>query len=365
MIIPTLRIGGTAFERGRKHGSMAVNRVRRSIENYKHLFSWTGLKWEEAKEHALAFRDVIGNLDNALIEEIEGIAAGADVPMSEVLALNTRTELIGSAIPAYHPLNIKNECTALAVSCVATSHGSTLLAQNWDWLRCQRDALLLLEIEEQELGTTTAMLTEAGIIGKMGCNSAHFGVTLNILHAKDDGKNLGVPVHILLRHLLRRCGTVDSAKELLKTLTFSASSNVLCADYFGGILSAEVSPQGLGLIDWWKKVGVHTNHFMTTPDVGELMEWQEGLENSYAREARCLSLLEARTSRGISFNDVRQVLGDQDEMCPLHFLAGRHAPSLSVETVATVIMELSLSKIHAWRDHPSSDDVSYARASNV
>ena len=42
------------------------------------------------------------------------------------------------------------------------------------------------------------------MLAKAGMNSHGFGVCLNILRSEHDGQQLGIPVHILLRHLLNQ-----------------------------------------------------------------------------------------------------------------------------------------------------------------
>src|SRR6185436_6792371 len=199
-MFPIVDVSGNAFERGRMHGERARARVERSIANYAHLFAFCDIAWEEAQRRALAYRDAIGGLDASLLDEIEGIAAGAGRKPGEILALNARTELLPPTYlgKAGAP---SGECTAIAVRAHASATGGTLLAQNWDWLGAQREALILLRVPESDHpGFLT--LTEAGMLAKIGMNTLGFGICLNILRSVDDGKRTGVPVHVLLRALL-------------------------------------------------------------------------------------------------------------------------------------------------------------------
>src|SRR4029079_10449494 len=211
---PVFQIGdvsGSAFERGRLHGELARGQVERSLANYAHLFAYFGIAWDEAQQRAGAYREAIARLDADLLEEIDGIAAGAGRKPAEILALNARTELLP---PDY--LGKKGvpsgECTAIAVRATASATGGTLLAQNWDWLGSQREALILLRVPEGDRpGYLT--LTEAGMRAKIGMNTLGFGICLNILRSVKDGRQPGVPVHVLLRALLG-CRTTDDAIAL-------------------------------------------------------------------------------------------------------------------------------------------------------
>lgn len=56
-----------------------------------------------------------------LLDELEGMAAGAGVPAQHLLAINARTELLAPAVGG--------ECSLIAET---TASGSRI-AQNWDW----------------------------------------------------------------------------------------------------------------------------------------------------------------------------------------------------------------------------------------
>ena len=62
------------------------------------------------------------------------------------------------------------------------------MAQNWDWMEEQSPNLLLLTIIQPDK-PTIKMVTEAGIIGKIGLNSAGVGVCLNAIRIPGLDKN--------------------------------------------------------------------------------------------------------------------------------------------------------------------------------
>jgi hypothetical protein len=96
-MFPIIEVSGSAHERGRMHGEIARERVVRSLSHYAHLFEFCGIGWDEARRRAGAYRNAIGALDASLLEEIDGIAAGAGRKPDEILALNARTELLPPA----------------------------------------------------------------------------------------------------------------------------------------------------------------------------------------------------------------------------------------------------------------------------
>jgi len=350
-------VSGSAFERGRLHGESARAQVERSVSNYAHLFAYCGIAWDEAQRRAAAYRETIGCLDAGLLEEMEGIAAGSGRKASEILALNARTELLppsylGKAgVPS-------GECTAIAVRATASATGGSLLAQNWDWLGSQREALILLRAAEADHpGYLT--LTEAGMLAKIGMNTLGFGICLNILRSVRDGKQAGVPVHVLLRALLG-CRSVADAIELAGRLAYAASSNVLCADVRGEAASLELSPLGLRVVPPTNGTLCHTNHFIAEGTEGWQLELADNLSTE-PRLERARARASALATHGIE--DLKTLLRDESE--GLLSICRRPDPSLPeegrIETVASVIMELARATIHVAPDIPALSE--YRRVS--
>ena len=81
-------------ERGRVHGQQARAQVHHSRSTYARLFASCGIDWANACRRAEAFRPVIDAQDAQLLEEMLGIAEGSGLQLSEVLALNCRTEIL-------------------------------------------------------------------------------------------------------------------------------------------------------------------------------------------------------------------------------------------------------------------------------
>lgn len=344
---PLIEVSGGAFERGRRHGEFARARVERSLANYERLFAFNGLAWDEAQRRGLAYRDVIGGFDAALLEEIEGIADGAGRPLAEILALNARTEILPTTFLAGADVG---ECTAIAVAPRASATGGTLLAQNWDWVGAQREALVLLRVDgDGAPGCLT--LTEAGMLAKIGLNAAGLGVCLNILRSVFDGAKPGVPVHVLLRALLKRASVAD-AVAFAATLSFGGSSNVLMADRGGEAASLEFSPKGLRVVRPEGATLCHTNHFVHPEAAG----WQATQLPNLSTEPRLAKAREHAGARAVhGLEDIKRLL--RDESAGLLSIC-RHPdrslpPEAQIESVASVIMELERGVMHVAPDIPS------------
>jgi len=346
-MFPVIEISGSAFERGRMHGERARSRVESSLRNYADLFSFHGLAWDEVQRRGTAYREVIGNFDATLLEEIEGIAEGAGRRVEEVLALNARTEILPAEFLAK---TLGGECTAIAVSPGASTTGGTLLGQNWDWIGVQRQSLVVLRIgggAEPDCIT----LTEAGMLAKIGMNAAGFGICLNILSSIFDGSKPGVPVHVVLRALLKRT-SVQDAIDFACRIAYAGSSNVLCADRSGASAGLEASPKGLRVIQGDGATLCHTNHFLDP----EARAWQSDLQDILATEPRLQCAQRHAASRHQHGpGDLKRLL--RDETDGLLSICRRPDAALPAqarfETVASVIMELGPGVMHVAPNVPS------------
>ncbi|MEK6244616.1 MAG: C45 family peptidase [Pseudomonadota bacterium] len=346
-MFPVFDLQGSPHERGRIHGERARGRVELSLANYARLFSFNGMAWEEAQRRSAGYRDLIGGFDPVLLEEMEGIARGAERPFSEILALNARTEVLP---PSFLTGADAGECTAIAVRPPASATGGTLLAQNWDWIGSQREALILLRVRE---GNEPACLTltEAGMLAKIGFNSCGVGVCLNILRSVFDGAHAGVPVHVLLRALLKRASVRD-AVEFASKLSFGGSSNILMADRGGEAASLEFSPKGLRVVHAEGATLCHTNHFVH-PEAADWQATHVANLSTIPRLDRARQHAASRAKHGIE--DLKRLL--RDESAGLLSICRKPDPSLppeaQIESVASVIMELARGVMHVAPDVPS------------
>jgi len=359
-MFPVLDLAGTASERGRMYGALAKRRVERSIASYRALFEYCGIGWSDAQRLGHGYRDVIGDFAPALLAEIEGIAAGAGRAADEILALNARTEILPPTFPDKPSAEWLasrlgrtgdfGECTAIAVSPARSTSGETLLAQNWDWLGAQRDALVLLRIRGED-GSACLTLTEAGMLAKIGCNDRGFGVCLNILRSADDGAAPGVPVHVLLRALLD-CGSVREAVQRVRGLRLGASSNVLCADRGGDSAALELSPVGAHVVRGTDGTLCHTNHFLAPEAQRAAVALPASL--SSAPRLAC-ALRHAKGAQTLDVGSLQRLL--RDETDGLLSVCRHPDPSLPeearLETVASVIMELARGVMHVAPDMPT------------
>lgn len=168
-------------------------------------------------------------------------------------------------------------CTALAWR----TDDASFLAQNWDWQEEQKQNLILLTIEQANK-PTIKMVTEAGLIGKIGLNSAGVGVCLNAIRIKGmDPTRL--PCHLGLRMVLDSTSR-DEAVQRLEKDGIASACHMLIADEAGSIglewSSAEVQKCTMNS----SNQVFHSNHYLLKHQkVGQDTNW---LEDSSYRVSR-------------------------------------------------------------------------------
>jgi isopenicillin-N N-acyltransferase-like protein len=77
------------------------------------------------------------------------------------------------------------------------------LCQNWDWKSVIAESIIILHLIPAGGLPEIKVLTEAGIIGKIGLNSAGVGIALNAIKSPAMDSRL-LPVHLLIRRLLQQ-----------------------------------------------------------------------------------------------------------------------------------------------------------------
>jgi isopenicillin-N N-acyltransferase like protein len=240
--------------RGQAMGSALGEQIERVLESYLALFETSRELGRDAVQRlGEAALERVAAWQGRLVEELEGVAAGAGVAPELIGALNARTEI----------------ARAGGCSLIARLDGAEgpWLAQNWDWYVDAPDRCVVWTAELVG-GERLVTMTEAGILGKLGMNSRGLAVGLNILQHRRDGGPMGVPIHIILRSLLDSCGTIEDAEALIADAPTSASSAITVVDAAGGGAVFELSPSGYARIDPRDGRLAHTNHFVD-PGLGD------------------------------------------------------------------------------------------------
>ncbi|GJN87683.1 hypothetical protein Rhopal_000638-T1 [Rhodotorula paludigena] len=319
---PVIRCTGSARERGRQHGQQAKTQVHGSINAYKSIFlDLAGLSWDDVLQKAATFEAPLRSQHPDLVEEMEGVADGAGVDFVSILALNVRSE-----ISLAEPLD---GCTSLSR---VSSDGSRYIAQNWDWKTAIFPSIIVLHIEPDDGSPTIQMMTEAGIIGKMGHNASGVCLVMNAIKAKSLNRKL-LPIHLLMRRILQQSNAA-AARQYLESLPGCAASVHLMVADKETAFTLETSPKGFTFIEPDENtVLCHTNHFIDADVHRKSNEVNDWLADSPVRLAKIRDTL-AQTP-DISHERIRELLSDRSNgprsIC-------RHEGGTGIDTLFTITM---------------------------
>lgn len=324
-----LRCSGTPYEVGQQHGQGASNLIAGTIAFYESLFiENSGLDWQGVTRVASEFEPVIRRKWPAYYEEMRGVAEGSGKTVLDIIAINVRTEInFGLATDG---------CTAMSWH---TPNGESWLAQNWDWKTAQKVNIILLHII-QPGKPEIKMVTEAGLIGKIGLNSAGVGVCLNAIFAKGMDPTR-IPCHLGLR-LALECQSFSEAVAKLEKYGVASACHYLLADGDNGGLGIEWSSLDSRHVQQDDQGRVfHSNHYLAFGDKMRETPWKD----SFARVDRIRHLANGLDREHLGHESIFSIFKDEDGL-PGAICRKQAAPKSTSATLFNIIMELK--ERRAW-----------------
>lgn len=352
---PIISVKGKPFECGLQHGTQARKLVRDNVDMYFNLWNamW-GAKRPEVLEKCHQFIPAIGEYDADILEELQGLARGADLSLEEIIALNARYELIwGERVSRKYG---GCGCTSIAALPEVTKDGHTIMGQNWDIAPVHFDYCVILEIE-QEGKPKIVTSTEAGLIALKGMNSAGLGLCANGLVSTIDRFEPGVPFFIMIRGMLSAENFTRSIQAALNAKT-SISGNVLIAHRDGEAIDLEVTPQDVGIVHAEGGILTHSNHFLAFTNRGDFRDlFKRFVPNSLFRYHRARRLLEK--DRGhIDIGSFKRVFSDHfsypDSIC--WHVNPRDDELNQIKTVNSMVMDLNEGALYITEGNPCQND---------
>jgi isopenicillin-N N-acyltransferase-like protein len=313
-----LTLSGTPHAMGLKHGKTLSREIRLALKYYKSIFKLPEFRLLELGEYYLG---LISAYKNEYALEIAGIAEGANIDTRWVAVLNARTEIL-----SYRYANCPLECTALF------SKSTAILGQNWDWAKVLEDLVVVMKIVTPG-GLAIRMLTEPGIVGKIGLNSAGLGVCLNILTINRPLK--GLPIHIVLRSILES-KSLDQAREVIAQAGNGKASNILVGDASGGYFSVEFAGYENVFLDDTAEIMLHTNHYLHKPIN---LPGNPEFASSYAREHTARQQISSLN--GLNKGEMTEILSDKSN--PDYPILRSYCADANLQelgTVCSIIMDL-------------------------
>jgi isopenicillin-N N-acyltransferase-like protein len=352
---PVISVKGKPFDCGQQHGSQAGKLVRQNVDLYFNRWeAMLGLTRPEILEKCRPFVPAIGEYDADILEELQGLAKGADLSLEEVVALNIRYELIWGA--RISPQFVPGGCTSITAMPEVTRDGHTIIGQNWDMAPVHFEQGIILTIEQA--GKPKVVLsTEAGLIGMKGMNSEGIGICVNCLVSSKDRLEPSTPFLLMIRGALNAENFTRSLKAVLGTRT-AVSGNILIACREGEAIDLEVTPDDVGTVHTEGGILTHSNHFLTFTNRKDLKDlFKRYAPSTLFRYHRARRLLEADKGE-IDVDSFRRVFSDHvsypDSIC---WHANPQDDELSqIKTISSVIMDLEEGAMYVTEGNPCQNE---------
>jgi len=346
-----ISIDGGPRERGFQYGSSARDLIRRNIEIYQAQFErFAKLNWERVKADVSNWIPIVRKYDNEIMDEIEGIAAGADRTVEEIVALNARYEF------AITPLSGRSdrECTSFAATPDSASSSDVILGENWDFRSKFKETCVFLSIKQAGRPSIVTHL-EAGTVGHKGLNSSGLGLCINALISDKDRVNPGVPLVSVVARSILNSNTMRDAIHAVSKAKRSASINYMIAHSGGEAVDLEVSPDDIAVLHPEDGILTHSNNFLSLTvnlkDLGKIV-----FSDSPIRWNRMRRLLMRK--KRLSVRAIRDVTSDHfdypNSICR-HPDPRLHADD-QFETITSVVMNLNQRRMYVTEGTPCKEE---------
>lgn len=345
---PYIRVSGEPRERGRQYGRQARERIHKGIGHYTAQIARHSLSTRDIAGLVNDYLPIIAKFDESYVDEMRGIAEGAETTFEDVALLNARTEILKLAEKPQlreglrASRQVPDGCTAAVIMPKATKSGRLIHALNWDWkAECAETGVVLHVVRDDAPSVLT--FTEAGALARAGLNSTGIAITGNYLESERDYREVGVPLALIRRKALDQDNLALAMRAVYETRK-SASNNMIIT-HAGGVAidfecapdeTFQIHPNEQGLL-------VHANHWVSPIALSKLQERGVGnMPSTLYRDLRARDLLTPKLG-SVTVADVREAFLD-DFQSPYSLCQPERPNSKGIvtATVAMVIMEPEL-----------------------
>ncbi len=338
---PLVQAAGSPRELGRQHGEQAGERIRGFLD---YLAATLKLSRKALQARALRFEPLFQQHCPHLLEEVQGLAEGARIPLGDALASQLRGEL-GQLTEA--------ACTSFAISGRGTAGGEPIAGQNSDNPPELMDFGYVLHLKPDDR-PEALMWTFGGMIGYHGLNRhgvAHFANSLG-----------GGPAwkfalaHYPIKRMILEQRTVGDVVRLMREVPVCSNGNYALCDGEGNILDVELTSDGPELIeDDGNGFLAHANHYLCTAHACP-ENFKASVPDSFSRQERMEELIGQKFG-SITVDDVKSFLSDHSNhpvsICR-HPHDGESHEMLDNRgrTVASIIVEPAHGRLHVTCGNP-------------
>lgn len=306
---PLVDVSGTPTDRGKAHGEQARGRIHASVALYAGQLERFGFGQDDVERFGDMFLPRLRQWAPDLVEEMEGIAAGANLGLSSIVLVNARTEILQLA---KREKGISDDepdgCTGAVILPEAAKAGRLIHGQNWDWRAECAETSIVLRVRRDD-GPDLLTFTEAGGLARSGFNAAGIGITANYLESDRDYRDIGIPLPFIRRRALE-ARHFAHAIRVVATTPKSCSNNMMLSTAEGFAVDIECAPDEAFPIYPENDLIVHANHWQSPIALSKLRETGlSDVPDSLYRDYRVRRHLTARHG-DITADDLKEALFD-------------------------------------------------------
>jgi isopenicillin-N N-acyltransferase-like protein len=343
--LPLVVVRGRNGEMGFQMGAQATSQVQHMVEVYRRLFEDHGDEldvagWSDAKRRAHAYLPYVREAMPQYLEEMHGIADGAQVSFDDILVLNTVEGITLDRLPL--------GCTSLAARGRMTVDGSVLVGHNEDWYPDDIDHVFLVRAEPESEPTFLA-LTYGGLLPNIGVNADGLCQCCDTVYPQD--VRFGIPRGVIARHVLSARSMAGAVRAALHPGR-AAGYNHLLVHADGEVFNLEVSAKDYELLPMEDDAAVHANHYLG-PRMTARERDREARVGSHLRYNRARRLLEAERER-LTPQGLQTILADHANQ-PSSICSHEQtdpSPLDRQRTIASLVMDLTHRTLYAAWGNP-------------
>jgi isopenicillin-N N-acyltransferase-like protein len=276
---------GSNREIGRAIGEAAREQIAELLAAYEENHAaMCGLRFADAMEQAAAYVAAGRRYLPQYVDELDGIAEAAGVPMLALAVANLGEEFTCNGDPAGTPA--PGHCTNVSIA----QAPRVVAGHNEDWYARDVETYVVARITTTD-GTQIVTAMPAGEIGFTGVNSHGIANAANTVYANDS--RVGLPNYFVCRWMLE-ARTLEEAWERACHPARARGANHHMADAAGRIWDVETSATAAATIVADGHFA-HTNHYLAPEMAAYEVSTSQG---SRLRHGRATELLEEGVARG-------------------------------------------------------------------
>jgi isopenicillin-N N-acyltransferase-like protein len=328
---PLVRVSGTHRELGRQIGEACKKQV--VADAYEQL----ELTWAGAQIQARKYLPFAQERYPQYVEELMGIAEGADVAFEDLSVINAMEAVTMDALHL-------TRCTSMAVNDERTADGHVLIAHNEDWVPEDEDDVFIIHASPKNEPPFLAM-TYGGLLPNIGFNAYGIAQMCDSVYPNDS--RIGTPRVVVSRAVLAS-KTPDEAIRHMLSAQRAAGYNHMLIHESGELYSVEVSARRFGIIYGENGYIVHTNHYLSE-NMQQVEREPEDLVASRVRYFRARRLIQSEDTHTIKTLQAiqRDHVNFSNSICNHSIDASN--PLDREKTVNAMVIDLTAREMHiAW-----------------